>query len=270
MCQKTGIASGTPLNVHVNEKHREYDSGTCSEFKARMIAEMRDARQEIAHMLGCAPDSFAKTLDAWMPDAVWADARTLLATGMLHASAIVIFNVSEQAIEVMSPWGTVDDATPLWLLMFEHDHFSPGVAGNLPLLLSTLEGITLEPWKGKRHLAAGGGSDTILLPKVMETSCAELLDSEDDASTAPPPSCGESAADELEDPHEIESGLWEDSLWIPEATLSPESMENTIAFHSHNVDGWRKNGPALIDSVNDSPCLLFVQETGPYPAQPNF
>ena len=172
---KDGNCVWHSLNVHVNEKHREYDSGTCADFKARMITEMRDAKQEIAHMLGCAPDSFAKTLDAWMPDAVWADARTLLATGMLHASAIVIFNVSEQAIEVMSPWGTVDDATPLWLLMFEHDRFSPGVAGNLPLLLSTLEGLTLEPWKGKRHLAADGGSDTTSLhPKVMETSCAEL------------------------------------------------------------------------------------------------
>ena len=54
----------------------------------------------------------------------------------------------------------------------------------------------------------------------------------------------------------------EDSLWISEATLSSESVENTIAFHSHNVDGWRKNGSALLDAVNDSPCLLFVQETG--------
>ena len=128
---KDGNCVWHSLNVHVNEKHKGYDSGTCAEFKERMIGEMREARQEIARMLGCAPDSFSKTLDAWMPDAVWADARTLLATGMLHASAIVIFNVTEQIIEVMSPWGSVDDTTPLWLFMFDHDHFSPGVAGNL-------------------------------------------------------------------------------------------------------------------------------------------
>ena len=181
---------------------------------------------------------------------------------MLHASAIVIFNVTEQIIEVMSPWGTLDDATPMWILMFEGDHFSPGVAGNLPMLLSALEGVTLEPWKGKRHLAAGGELSSVH-PKVMEMSSAEVLDnSEDDASTATPPSCGGSIADELDDPPELESEQWEDGLWTSDASLPKAPKDSTIPFHSHNVDGRRRNGPALIDSLECCPCLLFVQETG--------
>ena len=70
---------------------------------------------------------------------------------------------------------------------------------------------------------------TPLEPQVMATSWSEAQrDSDDDASTALPPSCGGSIADEWEDSPEIDVDQWEDSLWTTSAPSRESRGEETF------------------------------------------
>eukprot|EP00971_Amphidinium_carterae_P159186 3155931-Amphidinium_carterae.2 len=262
------------LDILCND-HTEVNTQRTLAFKASILHQVLDARDQIALLLGCRREGVDSVVEGWRPQGVWSDLRTLLVCGFLHATVIIVVSPRENTIEVATPFGEPDLHTPVWILRYEANHYTPMRALNIRVVRELLGSVRgkFKPWKSHQYMPGGVTCDQVRALDE-ETSSHHKRETDEchncEVSTIGSTDTGtvSEAADPtcVADVHPSHSDV--DDTWpvldsdVPYRIAgTPDAIEGTRLM-TLNIGSWRAQCPHVEVLTAEEPTVLFLQETG--------
>eukprot|EP00971_Amphidinium_carterae_P068689 1360090-Amphidinium_carterae.1 len=262
------------LDILCND-HTEVNAQRTLAFKASILHQTLEARDQIALLLGCRREGVDNVVEGWRPKGVWADLRTLLVCGFLHATVVIVVSPRENVIEVASPFGDPDLHTPVWIVRYEANHYTPMRALNIRVVRELLGSVRgkFKPWKSHPYLPGGVTSEQVRALDE-ETNSHHTKDTEGchnlevctigstdtgTASEAADPTCVADAHPSHSDADDAWPVFEEDVPYRMEGT--PNDIQGTRLM-TLNLGSWRAQCAHVEVIMDEEPTILCLQETG--------
>ena len=125
------------------------------ELKSTLVDLFARNASECTGVLGITDNALLSIFSEWRPAQAWADMRLLALVSVHYNVSVIVMNMADARVEMISPSPQHLASTQWWGFEFANDHYEPVVPEDVARIIALVPHPSFEPWYPKQEARGG-------------------------------------------------------------------------------------------------------------------